>query len=286
MSFKDLRQLQHETKSKVSTLCELFDVSRSGYYAALDVTKSTKARPLSALVRAEFTRSQSCYGKRRIAQAINDSGVRVGVHAVAAEMKKLDLTAVWRKRKFVITTDSNHGDPIFENVLNREFSPAAPNLAWVSDVTYIWTEAGWAYLAVVLDLCGRKVVGWAIDRRMEAELVCRALKMALQIRAPEPGLIVHSDRGSQYASQAHRALLTTHGCVGSMSRKGNCWDNAAMERFFLSLKTERVWRRTYANTSEAAADIGDYIVNFYNETRLHSALGYMTPNAFEQQFDN
>lgn len=286
MSFKDLRRLQHETKSNISALCQLFDVSRSGYYGARDVAKSTKARPLSVLVRAEFARSQSCYGKRRIAQAINDSGVRVGVHAVAAEMRKLNLTAVWRQRKFVVTTDSNHAEPIFENVLDRDFSPAAPNQAWVSDITYIWTELGWVYLAVVLDLCGRKVVGWAIDRRMEAELVCRALKMALQIRAPEPGLIVHSDRGSQYASQAHRSLLTAYGCVGSMSRKGNCWDNAAMERFFLSLKTERVWRRTYANTNEAAADIGDYIVNFYNETRLHSALGYMTPNAFEQQFDH
>ena len=172
MTFKYLHQLQHETKSRISTLCALFGVSRSGYYGAHKATKSTKTRPLSALVRAEFARSQSCYGKRRIARAINDSGVHVGVHAVAVEMKKLDLTAVWRKRKFVITTDSNHAEPVFENVLNRKFSPTAPNLAWVSDVTYIWTEAGWAYLAVVLDLCGRKVVGWAIDTRMEAELVC------------------------------------------------------------------------------------------------------------------
>jgi putative transposase len=286
MSFKDLRQLQQETKAKVRTLCELFDVSRSGFYTARKSVELPKPRPLTALVRTEFERSQGCYGKRRIAQAINGSGVRVGVHAVAAEMKKLDLTAIWYKRKYVVTTDSNHVEPVFENVLDRNFSPAAPNQAWVSDITYIWTQTGWVYLAVVLDLCGRKVVGWAMDRRMEATLVCRALHMAIQIRAPELGLIVHSDRGSQYASEAYRALLAAYGCVGSMSRKGNCWDNAAMERFFLSLKTERVWRRTYANQHEAVADVGDYIVNFYNEKRLHSAIGYMTPNQFEQQFDN
>lgn len=286
MTFNDLRQLQQETKAKVSTLCELFDVSRAGFYSAQQMSKQPKVRPLTALVRAEFERSQSCYGKRRIAQAINDSGVRVGVHAVATEMKKLHLTTVWRKQKYVVTTDSNHAEPVFENVLDRNFSPAAPNQAWVSDITYIWTESGWVYLAVVMDLCGRKVVGWALDRRMESALVCRALHMAIQIRAPESGLIVHSDRGSQYASEAHRALLSAHGCIGSMSRKGNCWDNAAMERFFLNLKAERVWRKTYANLGEAAADVGDYIVNFYNEKRLHSALGYMTPNEFETQFDN
>lgn len=286
MTFQDLDRLQRETKAKVGVLCTLFGVSRSGFYGARAIAQSPKARPLTALVRAAFARSQSCYGKRRIAQAIQGSGVKVGVHAVASEMKKLDLTAVWRKRRYVVTTDSNHAEPVFENVLDREFSPTAPNQAWVSDITYLWTESGWVYLAVVLDLCGRKVVGWAMDRHMEAQLVCRALHMALQIRAPTRGLIVHSDRGSQYASETYRALLTAHGCVGSMSRKGNCWDNAAMERFFLSLKTERVWRRTYANQQEATTDVGDYIVNFYNENRLHSTLGYKTPNEFEQQFDH
>jgi len=168
-------------------------------------------------------------------------------------------------------------------VLARRFNPSDPNQAWVSDITYIRTRNGWLYLAVVLDLYARKIVGWAMAPTLHAELVCTALQLAIAQRQPAPGLIVHSDRGSQYASALHQALLARHGLVGSMSRKGNCWDNAVMERFFLSLKTERVWQRDYANHNEATTDIASYIVGFYNSVRLHSKLGNLPPNAFEHQ---
>ena len=187
------------------------------------------------------------------------------------------------KRKFVHTTDRKNALPILPNVLNRQFNPTQPNRAWVADITYIRTRSGWLYLAVVLDLFARKVVGWAMAPDMQAGLVCRALQLAIVQRQPASGLIVHTDRGSQYASTAHQALLTKHGLVGRMSRKGNCWDNAVMERFFLNLKMERVWQRDYANHAEATSDIADYIVCFYNSVRLHSKLGNLPPNAFGQK---
>jgi putative transposase len=190
--------------------------------------------------------------------------------------------AVW-KRKFVHTTDSRHHLPVFDNVLNRQFEPAAPNRAWVADITSIRTRSGWLYLAAVLDLYARKIVGWAMAPNMPAERVCWALQMALCQRQPPPGLIVHSDRGSQYASQDYRDLLARYGLQGSMSRRGNCWDNSVMERFFLNLKMERGWRQDYANHEEAMRDVTDYIVNFYNSRRLHSKLGYLPPNDYERK---
>ena len=172
-------------------------------------------------------------------------------------------------------------------MLARRFNPSGPNQAWVSDITYIRTRSGWLYLAVVLDLYASKVVGWAMAPTMHAELVCAALQLAIAQRQPAPGLMVHSDRGSPYASALHQSLLARHGLLGSMSRKGNCWNNAVMERFFLSIKTERVWQRDYANHAEALTDIADYIVGyivgFYNSVRLHSTLGNLPPNAFKQQ---
>ena len=197
-------------------------------------------------------------------------------------MRKHALKPVW-KSKFTATTDSKHSLPVYDNLLNRRFQPGQPNQAWVSDITYIRTRSGWLYLAAVLDLHSRKLVGWAMAPNMPADLVCTALHLAICQRAPAPGLVVHSDRGSQYASEEHRGLLAKHGLVGSMSRKGNCWDNAVMERFFLNLKMERVWQRDYANHQEAINDITDYIVNFYNNKRLHSTLGYLSPNAYEQK---
>ena len=197
-------------------------------------------------------------------------------------MRSNGLQARWR-RKFVHTTDSHHEWPVAGNVLARRFKPARPNEAWASDITYIRTRSGWLYLAVVLDLFSRKIVGWAMAASMPSELVCTALNLAIVSRRPAPGMLVHSDRGSQYASQAHAALLARHGLVCSMSRKGNCWDNAVMERFFLNLKMERVWQRDYANHAEAQADIADYITSFYNPVRLHSTLGYRSPSSYEQQ---
>ena len=206
----------------------------------------------------------------------------MGRYRVRSLMRQHGLRSVW-KRKFVHTTDSRHALPIWPNVLDRQFNPTQSNQAWVADITYIRTRSGWLYLAVVLDLFGRKVVGWAMAAHMQATLVCQALQLAIAQRQPAAGLIVHSDRGSQYASDSHRALLTNHGLVGSMSRKGNCYDNSVMERFFLNLKMERVWQRDYANHAEAMSDIADYIVGFYNSVRLHSTLGNLPPNAFEQK---
>ena len=197
-------------------------------------------------------------------------------------MRAHQLRSIWR-RKFIHTTDSKHTMPVAANVLDRQFTKALPNQAWVSDITYIRTRSGWLYLAAVLDLHSRKIVGWAMAPQMPATLVCAALQMAIAQRNPEPGLVVHSDRGTQYASSLHQALLAHHGLIGSMSRKGNCWDNAVMERFFLNLKMERVWQKDYANHAEAITDIADYIVNFYNAVRLHSTLGNLSPIAFEHQ---
>jgi transposase InsO family protein len=206
-------------------------------------------------------------------------GVTVGRFKIRRLMRQAGLKPVW-KRKFVHTTDSKHDLPIAANVLGRRFNPAAPNMAYVSDITYIRTGAGWLYLAVVIDLFSRKVVGWAMAPSMPAKLVCDALHMAVQQRRPSAGLIVHSDRGSQYASAQYQAKLTSHGFICSMSRKGNCWDNAVAERFFLNLKMERVWQRSYANHAEDKIDIAAYIVSFCNNERLHSVLGNLPPSVY------
>lgn len=263
--------------------CRVLGVSRSGAYAARRrALRPARVCGTKVRLQAEFEASERCYGSRRIQKALNDQGVAIGRYRVRGLMKALNLKPVW-KPKWVQTTDSAHTLPVFENVLNRQFQQPEANRAWVSDITYIRTQAGWLYLAAVLDVYSRKIVGWAMAPNMPTELVCTALQLAICQRQPAPGLIVHSDRGSQYASYDYRQLLEQHGLIGSMSRKGNCWDNSVMERFFLNLKMERVWRRDYANHEEAMRDVNDYIVNFYNSRRLHSSLGYRSPNAFERQ---
>jgi transposase InsO family protein len=282
MSYQLVEQL-HKKAVTVERLCRVLGVSRSGYYGARQRAKlAPKACLVSTQLKAEFAASGKVYGSRRLGAVLRAQGLYIGRHRVRRLMRENRLRALWR-RKFVHTTDSGHALPVSANVLARRFNPSGPNQAWVSDITYIRTRSGWLYLAVVLDLYARKVVGWAMAPTMHAELVCAALQLAIAQRQPAPGLIVHSDRGSQYASALHQALLARHGLVGSMSCKGNCWDNAVMERFFLSLKTERVWQRDYANHAEAMTDIADYIVGFYNSVRLHSKLGNLPPNAFEQQ---
>ena len=282
MSFRLVEQL-HQKAVPINQLCRVLDISRSGYYAA---SKRAQALPLvceaSVHLKAAFAASGGAYGSRRLRTAIASRGVEIGLYRVRCLMRKHGLRSVWR-RKFVHTTDSKHALPISPNVLNREFNPTHPNQAWVADITYIRTRCGWLYLAVVLDLFARKVVGWAMAPDMQATLVCKALQLAIAQRQPLVGLIVHSDRGSQYASAVYQTLLSKNGLVGSMSRKGNCWDNAVMERFFLNLKMERVWQKDYANHAEATNDIADYIVGFYNSERLHSKLGNLPPNAFEQK---
>ncbi|WP_376780397.1 IS3 family transposase [Stutzerimonas nitrititolerans] len=275
--------VQQQQKAPATRLCRLFGVSRSGYYAARrGLLQPTKACPVAASLKALFMASGRTYGSRRLQAALKAQGIQHGRYRVRQLMKKHQLRPTW-KRKFVHTTDSKHDLPIAANILNRQFNPEAANRAWAADITYIRTRRGWLYLAAVMDLFSRKIVGWSMAPNMPAELVCSALQMAIAQRQPAAGLIVHSDRGSQYASAAHRAVLAQHGLVMSMSRKGNCWDNAVMERFFLNLKMERIWQRDYANHSEAMTDIADYIVGFYNNVRLHSSLSYQPPTAFERQ---
>jgi putative transposase len=273
---------QWQQKAEVKRMCRLLDVSRSGFYAARQRQQlPPKLCADSVHLKAAFAASGGNYGSRRLRVVLNNQGRCIGRYRVRSLMKRHSLKPRWR-RKFMHTTDSRHGLPVASNLLGRRFNPAAADQAWACDITYIRTRTGWLYLAAVLDLFSRKIVGWAIAQTMPAELVCTALQMAITLRSPAPGLIVHSDRGSQYASDIHSALLATHGLIPSMSRKGNCWDNAVMERFFLNLKMERVWQRSYANATEAIDDITDYIVGFYNTVRLHSTLGYRSPRDFEQ----
>lgn len=272
---------QWQKKAKTTRLCRLLGISRSGLYAARRRRQAAQACALSTPLQAAFQASGGNYGSRRLCAALKAQGLCVGRYRVRRLMKQHGLKARW-KRKFLHTTDSRHDLPVAANLLDRRFNPSAPDQAWVADITYVRTGRGWLYLAAVLDLYSRKVVGWTMAPSMPAELVCAALQMAIVLRQPKPGLIVHTDRGSQYASQAHRDLLARHGLIASMSRKGNCWDNAVMERFFLNLKMERVWQRHYANQNEAMADINHYIVGFYNTQRLHSTLGYRSPTDYEK----
>ena len=266
MSYRLVRQLQQEAVP-VTQACRLLQISRAGYYQHWQ--RRTQAADIVTTVhlKAAFTASGSTYGSRRLVNALQAQGLATGRYRVRRLMREAAL----------------HDFPIAENLLDRKFEPALPNLAWVSDMTYVRTRAGWLYLAVVMDLFSRKIVGWAMAPAMPTELIASALRMAIQQRKPVPGLLLHSDRGSQYASLEYQSLLDQHGIRCSMSRKGNCWDNAVVERFFLNLKMERVWQQDYANQGEAQRDIADYIVRFYNGIRLHSKLGYLSPAAYERK---
>ncbi len=277
-----LVQLLQEEAIPVTQCCRVLSVSRCGCYEAQRRSAKPVLCKASVHLRAAFTVSHQSYGRRRLATAMKNQGIEIGRYRVRSLMRKASLKPVW-KRKFIHTTDSKHDFPVAANVLNRQFNPSAPNMAYVSDITYIRTGAGWLYLAIVMDLYARRVVGWAMAPSMPAKLVCDALNMANQQRRPAPGLIVHSDRGSQYASELYQDLLAEHGFVCSMGRKGNCWDNAVAERFFLNLKMERVWQRQYANHTEARNDAADYIVSFYNCERLNSALGNLPPTVYERK---
>ena len=281
MSFALVAHLQRKAYP-ISHICRVLGVSRSGYYAAR--RRRIRPRALREQIHAvaAFRASGSTYGSRRLSRALRAQGVMIGRYRARTLMRQAHLRPVW-KRRFVITTVTDRGSPVFDNVLQRQFEVNAPNRAWVSDVTYVRTTQGWLYLAVVLDLYSRRVVGWASAATTHVSLVCQALEMAIRRRRPGPGLLLHSDRGFQYTSAQYQALLSRHGMRCSMSRKGDCWDNAVMERFFLSLKVERLWRHRYTCHAEAFSDIQDYIENFYNPQRLHSALGYLAPADYEAE---
>jgi transposase InsO family protein len=268
----------------VKLLCRLLDVQRSAWYEWRDRPGKVIAPEELALRRRMkelFAASRGSLGSRTMMKNLREEGFEIGRDRTRRLMKRLKLT-VRQKRKYRVTTDSNHSLPVAENVLNREFCPQAPNQVWGTDITYLWTQQGWIYLAVVIDLYSRRVVGWSIDRRMTKSLVIRALLMAINLRKPPPGLIHHSDRGSQYASHHYQALLEQHGMICSMSRKGNCWDNAPVERFFSSLKREWTGDRLYRTRAEAIADVREYVAVYYNSRRLHSTLGYTTPMDYEK----
>lgn len=226
--------------------------------------------------------SRETYGSPRVHMDLQAKGIFCSENRVAKLMRNHQIAAK-RKRKFVLTTDSKHNLPVAENKLNQEFSATQPDKKWVADITYVWTREGWLYLAVVLDLFSRKVAGWAMDQSMERGLVINALRMALLARKPEKGLLHHSDRGSQYASNDYQKLLGDNQIDCSMSRKGNCYDNAVMESFFATLKQELVYHRQYQTRKEAKQDIFEYIHVWYNRKRRHSALGYWSPEQFENK---
>ena len=268
-------------------MCRLMGINKNSYYSYQRRNKNKPVDPeheeLLDWIKKISESSDYTYGSRRIRKALNALGYPVGRRKTRRLMKQAGVFVRYRKR-YKVTTNSNHKKPLFENVLQRQFRMAEPNKAYVSDITYIHTQEGWLYLAVVIDLFSRKVVGWSLGSRMKTSLVCNALKMAIWQRTPAKGLIVHSDRGSQYASHEYRGLLKMHGCVGSMSRKGDCWDNSVAESFFGSLKQERVQWRHYKTRYEAQQDVLSYIAMWYNGFRLHSYLGYTNPNEFERQW--
>lgn len=261
-------------------------VQRSGYYGYVKKLKQPwidADAPLLVEVKALDQLSRSSYGSRQISKNLKAKGYAVGRHRARTLMRKANI-ACKQRRRYRVTTQSQHTLPVAANTLNRNFSVAAPNRVWVADITCLWTHEGWLYIAAVLDLFSRRIVGWAIAQHMRGELIGDALQMALGRRRPQKGLTHHSDRGSQYASADYQAALKSAGIIVSMSRKGNCWDNAVMERFFGSLKSERTDQIIYSTREEAKLDIIDYIEMFYNSQRLHSTLGYVTPLQFEKNY--
>jgi transposase InsO family protein len=268
-------------------MCEVLAVSRSGFYAWRRRPESERSKHHRKLVQEIRTihadRDMRSYGSPRVHQELVARGKTCSENTVARLMREHGLAARTR-RKYKVTTDSNHSLPLAKNVLNREFQQDAPDRVWLADMTCIWTLEGWLYLAAVLDAHSRKVVGWSMSHRMQTGLVMDALRMALGRRCPDQAasLLHHSDRGSQYASQAYRDLLREHNITCSMSRKANCWDNAMMESFFATLKKERIHHESYATREAARQSVFEYIELFYNTTRLHSALGYLSPEQFEQ----
>jgi transposase InsO family protein len=275
---------EHLTDCPVAACCAALAVSRAGYYAWRDRPVSPRARrreELTVKIQHVHEANRRVYGSPRVYRALQAQGEKVCENTVARVMQTQQIRAQ-SKQKFVPrTTDSDHDQPVAPNLLARQFAAAAPNTKWVVDLTYIPTDEGWLYLAGVLDLGSRRIVGWAMAAHMRTELVSEALRMALLHRRPEAGLLHHSDRGVQYASADYVGLLRTHQMEVSMSGQGDCWDNAAMESFWATLKTELVYREHYTTRAQAQQSIFEYIEVFYNRQRLHSALGYRSPAAFE-----
>ena len=270
----------------IAAMCRVLDVSESGYHAWRNRPPSKRARENARLeleIRAAHERTRQTYGPERLQADLADNGVQAGISRIKRIRKKLGLRCR-QKKKFRATTNSKHNLPVAPNLLDRQFSVAAPNKAWVTDITYIATDEGWLYLAGVKDLFNGELVGYALGSRMTQNLVMQALFRAVAAKRPEKGLILHSDRGSQYCARAYQKLLRQFGMVVSMSRKGDCWDNAPMESCWGSLKTELVHHYRFATREQAKREITEYIEIFYNRVRKQARLGYLSPAAFSQNY--
>lgn len=265
-------------------MCRVIQVSRSGFYRWMKIRLGhgkPYERYLLFRIREVFEQNKGVYGSRRIAAKLRSCGVKCYQNQIAKIMKRHGIKAR-TKRKYRVTTESNHGRKVSPNLLKRDFIADSINRVWVGDITHIWTKEGWLYLSTVIDLCSRRVVGWSLSNRLTKELVISSLTNAIKLRNPLKGMIFHSDRGAQYASEEYRKLLALIGARQSMSRKGNCWDNAVAESFFKTLKIELIYQYNFKSRKEAELKIFEYIEMFYNSKRLHSAIDYMSPNDFEK----
>ena len=272
----------------VLMMCEALDVSRSGFYAWLTRPRSQHSlgdEVLAEHARQSFLNSDRTYGARRVWRDVLEMGLPCGLHRIERVMRKEGLRARPRRRGLPVDRGARPSSAIAPNILDREFTAIAPNQKWVADFTYLWTAEGWLYVAVVLDLYSRRIVGWSMQAQMSAQLVTDALMMAIWRRGQPEAVMHHSDRGSQYTSDQFQRLLVELGIICSMSRSGNCWDNSAMESFFKSLKTERTDRKVYRTRDDARADVFDYVERFYNRIRRHSTIDYISPVQFEQRME-
>jgi putative transposase len=265
-------------------MCRVLSVSRSGYYRWRNRPESKRAienRCLDVHIKAIFKKHKRRCGSPKIAEELNDMGFPVSKNRVARRMKEMGLRSIYR-RKYRTTTDSKHSHPVAKNLLQRDFTTDGPDKTWVSDITYVATARGWLYLTVFIDLFSRMVVGWALSSSLSTEMVLAALTRGIRNRRPGPGLIIHSDRGVQYACKDFRKLLNKHGFVQSMSRKGDCWDNAVAESFFGIIKSELINHERFKGPQDTLRAIFEYIEIYYNRKRKHSTLDYKTPAQFEQ----
>jgi putative transposase len=281
---------EHKKTWPVAIMCRVLNVHSSNYYAHLKAQLSESAQQQAAsqahlenAIRRTVTASKQCYGRTRVTTELNKQGIAVSEKRVGEAMKALDLQCKLRRKYRICTTDSNHNYHIADNILNRQFEQAAPNQAWVCDITYIPTREGWLYAAFMLDLFSRKIVGFALDDTMAQSLTIAALQMAIHNRRPPPGLIHHSDRGSQYCAHVYRDILRACGFVTSMSRKGDCWDNAPAESLNGSFKVECAHRVNYSTKAQAKQEALDYIT-WYNHDRIHTKIGNMSPIEYEKQW--
>jgi len=271
---------------KIDKMCQYLSVSRSGYYAWLKRPQKQKQDlQMETLIKAEYKKHRSRYGSIRITKSLKNQGYSYGHNRVAKAMQRLGLKAKGSRKFRITTTQSKHEYGYFPNILNRCFDVAHPNTAWVGDITYIWTEDGWAYLSVFMDLYSRAIVGWRLKESLEHTIVTEALEKAIVKRCPTEGLIVHSDRGVQYACNEFCKITKSHGIIQSMSRKGNCWDNAVCESFFKTLKSDLIYGMKFSDIYHLQRELFEYIEMYYNRIRMHSSLGYMSPMQFENSLN-